>query len=1163
MGAFFPQGEVALSETIDKTPHCQKKDCEKINARIQPFSISVDGETVSRSSILGGYSLEQADIQIKYDGLDVKPILNVGLTSLQNNFAGGGEVKFVTLSNYTAFIKRAEIRIVDIFDEKLIAVIPAELNKTISWRMPVGGSGDYNYRLRVYDHNSNYDETASSLLRRTSQNDPVEDYIRDLTIDRANVRNINVFGGSVTVYGKNLPDGFVINTLEQSISVNSDGEFVTQQILPPGDHVVDVSVGIDIKDYLHFSREINIPSNEWFYVALADLTVGKRSGDANIESVRSGDYNKLYNKGRLAYYLKGKIKGNYLVTSSADTREGDVSNLFKNLDQRDPRYLLKNIDTDTYYPVYGDDSTLVDDAPTDGKFYVRIDKGDSHVMWGNYKTRMIGSRFLNSDRALYGAQANYRGPETTSFGERTVDVKSYIAQPETLPQRDVFLATGGTAYFMKRRDIFRGSETITAEYRDEFTGRVTSRRTLILGQDYNINYGSGLVILTNPLSQLSTAEAVRSGALGGEKVWLVAEYDYELTIAEKNGYNYGARAQAWINDYIRLGVSGANEKAGLSDQKMAGADIQLRKSEKTFINSEVAWSRGPGFGSTLSYNGGLNVLDSPTAVTDLKQAMAKNIEAQAELSEFSRFNGIIGGYYEEKQAGFATITEDISNDRRIWGAYARNVAINSAVSIYAQHVGLDVDNGDRKLESKAGIKYGFNPFTTIEFGLIHTSLDSPSSLLAGRNGARWDTGVRLAYSPNEDYKYYVFGQGTASRSGDILRNDRGGVGASYRLTDTIGAEGELSYGTSGLGGLAGLTYNPNTNEQYYIGYRLDPDRAYDLSRGYDLVGRDAGLLVGGVRRRLNENISAYTENSYDLFGQRRSLAQTYGVTYTPDIKWTIDGGASVGKVFDDSIELTTSDVDRYNMRALVSWVDEPIGANARLGGEIRTDRSVNDYYDRDTYVATAGFGYKANEDWRLLARFDAVVSDGARGKFYDGDYVEATLGYAYRPIDNDQINALFRYTYLYDLPSESQISAVSNDTYAPLQRSHILSADANYRFMPWLIVGGKYGMRIGSTRYRLDDNTAGFTEWMQSSEHLGVLRADINIRKIWNILLEGRVRASLDLKTADYGTLISINRDVGNNLKFGVGYNFGNFSDDLRDQVYNDRGWFINIVGKL
>jgi hypothetical protein len=173
------------------------------------------------------------------------------------------------------------------------------------------------------------------------------------------------------------------------------------------------------------------------------------------------------------------------------------------------------------------------------------------------------------------------------------------------------------------------------------------------------------------------------------------------------------------------------------------------------------------------------------------------------------------------------------------------------------------------------------------------------------------------------------------------------------------------------------------------------------------------------------------------------------------------------------------------------------------------------------------------------------------------------MGFAYRPVDNDRFNALFKYSWLYDAPGENQVSAITGDEYGPSQRSHILSADFTYDLFPWLSVGAKYGFRIGSVRQRLEDDREKFSEWQKSSAHLGIVRADFHIVKQWDILVEGRVMGMPEAKTVDYGALAALYRHVGDNFKIGVGYNFGSFSDDLRDLTLNDRGVFVNVIGKF
>ncbi len=1173
-----------------------------------PFSISVDGETVEesveRGQRLPGASaspsdaakpvdrqrradvdLQAADIQIKFEGLEAEPLLNVATASRRSRFRPGETVRFRASSNYPGFIERAEIRIRTLDSGRAktrpLAVIPVKANGEAQWSVPVSGDeADFSYVLRVYDSRGRYDETEALPLSRSDRNVRLkaEATAPGFGEDRTAVRNIPVRGGVVTVYGRNVPAGYGVEAFGEAIPVDPNRTFVVNRILPPGDHDVNVSLnGVGKSGGLHFNRAINIPDNEWFYVGLADITIGKRMGDDNIEAVRPGEYDDVYSKGRLAFYLKGKIKGEYLLTAAADTGEDDIENMFRDLDGKDPRQLLRRLDPDDYYPVYGDDSTFVEDAPTKGKFYVRLERGDSHVMWGNYKTSITGTEFLRAERGLYGANAVYRSEDSTTFGERRTEVTLYSAQPDTLPQREAFLATGGSAYFLKRQDIVEGSETVTVEFRDGVTGRIIERRVLQFGQDYRIDYMQGVIILNRPLSSSTGTDApVRNGALGGNKVYLTAQYEFEPVAGDVEGYVYGGRAQHWVNDRVRVGVTGMNETTGLADQQALGADIELRHSETTFLEAEIAHSKGPGFGSSRSTDGGLTSSDYGTSGSRDRSAMAWRVRGQVDLEdlESAGMKGTLGGYYEEKQAGFSTLYDEVNVDKRIWGAHA-DLALNDRVGLKLAYDDFRDDDGQIKRDGTSSIAWQVDEYWKVSFGVSYTELMSPRAISAGKSGydgSRLDAGIRVDHRFDDDHLVYVFGQATLERSGDIDRNDRIGIGAEVQLTETVGAAAELSYGTHGLGALAALNYDPNDDEHYYIGYRLDPDRAFDLNRSHDLVGSDRGAVVAGVRRRMDDMASAYAESSYDMFGKRRALTQTYGVIYTPDDVWTVDAGFEAGQVRDDTIDPATglqrSDFDRYAPSLAVAYKDEEAGITARVRGEVRIEDSDDGTRDQNTYLFAAGVSWKTSEDWRLMANIDAVLSDtrSTVTSFKDTDYVEASLGYAYRPVDHDRLNALFKYTWLYDMPGNNQlISGATGDAYAPAQRSHILSADVTYDLVPWLSIGGKYGFRYGEVKYRSASGSGtGFEQnWQRSSAHLGILRADLHVIRKWDLLLEGRVLHMPEADTTDFGALTALYRHVGNNFKVGVGYNFGRFSDDLRDLTLDDQGVFLNVVGKF
>lgn len=1174
-----------------------------------PFSISVDGDTVAESSAEShagqkadrinatpqrqidkeretDLKLEKVDIQIKYDGLEAKPLLNILTTDKRSSFKAGEPVKFLSTTNYPDFVSKAEIRISK--DNAVarradtVAVIPVELNKQAQWVMPAGDQDDtYHYVLRVYDPKGRYDETQPLNLSRSSKTRlPSEAELpvaAGMGEDRTAIRNIPVNGGSVTVFGRHVPLGHDVSILGESIPVDKNQSFVVQRILPPGDHDVNVSVkGFAKSEGLDFNRDINIPDNDWFYVGLADLTIGKRTGDSGVEDVRPGEYDSVYTKGRMAFYLKGKIKGKYLLTAAADTAEDDLDKIFRNIGKQNPRHILRRLDPDDYYPVYGDDSTMVDDAPTNGKFYVRLEKGDSHVLWGNFKTKISGTEFLRADRSLYGAKGLHVSEDTTSFGERKTEVTVYAAQPDTLPQVDEFLGTGGSAYFLKRQNIIGGSETLTVETRDNVTGRVIERRVLISGEDYRFDNLQGVVILNRPLSSSTSSSApVRDGALGGNNVYLIAQYEFEPLAADLDGYSYGGRAQQWINDKIRVGVTGMNESAGATDHKAGGVDLKLRHSENTYLDAEVAASKGQGFSLSRSYDGGLTVSDSSLLSRADRTALAYRMKGRLDLSDLSENapKGTIGGYYENREAGFSTLTNDTDYNTQLWGADA-NIELTQQTVLTLGYDDFTDDSGKKKREGNTAISHELDEYWKISFGVKYTDLLSPNAIKAGKNGydgSRIDAGIRLTYRQDEDHSYYVFGQGTVERTGNIDRNDRGGIGTEIKLTETLGAKAEVSYGTHGWGGLAGLTYDPNNDDHYYLGYRLDPDRAYDFNRSYELSGRDRGAVVGGVKRRIDDSLSAYAENSYDLFGQRTALTQTYGVIYTPDKIWSINGGFEGGRIRDSTInpatQLERSDFDRYAPSLAFGYKDEETGVIGRLRGEMRIERSDDETRNQNTYLVASGLSWKTNENWRALLSLDAVLSDTLSDvvAFADTDYVETSVGYAYRPIENDRLNALFKYTWLYDMPGNGQVvSGVSGDNYAPAQRSHILSADANYDLFPWLTVGGKYGFRIGEVKYRTYAGSKDFDQdWQRSSAHLGILRMDMHIVKKWDFLVEGRVLAMPEADTVDYGALLAIYRHVGDNFKIGAGYNFGVFSDDLRDLSLNDKGVFVNLIGKF
>ena len=1136
------------------------------------FSISVDGQHVAGTPAAPDatrrtdMALEAADIQVKYDGLNAKPFLNAATTASRRSFMVGEEVEFLASSNYPAYIARQEIRIFATgrhAPAAPVAVLEVGQGNLARWTMPAAadtqGFDDFVYVLRVYDAKGRFDETRPlTLVRRPAlaaapeEEGPAAPGFSD---DNTSFRNIRVDGGAVTVAGRNVPQGAEVVVLGERIPVDGEGRFVIQRILPIGEHDVEVALKGGKDGSLTFDRGINIPSSEWFYVGLADLTLGSKSGSKHIEEVAPGEYDGVYDKGRAAFYLKGKIKGSWLLTAAADTGDGSVEDMLTGLDDRDPRSFLKRIDPEDYYPVYGDDSVAIEDAPTSGKFYVRLERGDSRVVWGNFKTDIRGTEFLRNDRALYGANLVLKSDRMVPSGERSGEVHGYAAQPDSLPQRDVFRGTGGSAYFLTHQDVTTGSETLYVEVRNPVTGRVVDRRTLVFGRDYSIDYSQGVVLLNEPLSSsVDDGNLVRDGALGGNQQYLVAAYEFVPTAGDVDGYVYGGRAQQWLGDHVRVGVTGALEKTGAADQTLGGADVQVYRSEKTFLEGEVAVSEGPGFGFSESINGGLTVTTPGLAGSGGDPAMAYRVLGRLDPGEvIPGAKGDLQASFAYKQAGFSTLDEQVTDDRYEYGLKG-NLALSERLTLNFYGDRLESGGDVTQNQGGADLTYMLTEEWLVSAGIQQLDVDNPDD---NTNGTRTDSALKLTRILSETSSIYAFGQATLARTGNVDLNNRGGVGGTRQFTDTIDASAEVSYGDGGMGGRALLSYQPVAANRYYIGYALDPGNyvASDLLSGNQID--DLGGIVAGVKHGFSERLSVYAEDKYNFWSDQPSLTQVYGVTYTPTPEWKLGGAVESGRVWGDTADLgfDDSNIDRNAVSATAVY-NPSDKMTASVKGEVRfDDGGAADGGDQTAYYLAARLSNALNENWRFLASLDAVVSD-ATDSSIGGNYVEASAGYAYRPILNDRLNALAKYVYVYDVPGPDQVN-IDGEIGGPSQQSHIFSVDATYDLTQMVSIGGKYGLRIGEWKPEDGDG------WENSTAQLGVIRADLHVVKKWDVMVEGRCLWETASDSANWGAVAALYRQINDNFDVGVGYNFGSYSDDLADLTANDQGFFVNAVGKL
>ena len=127
-----------------------------------------------------------------------------------------------------------------------------------------------------------------------------------------------------------------------------------------------------------------------------------------------------------------------------------------------------------------------------------------------------------------------------------------------------------------------------------------------------------------------------------------------------------------------------------------------------------------------------------------------------------------------------------------------------------------------------------------------------------------------------------------------------------------------------------------------------------------------------------------------------------------------------------------------------------------------------------------------------------------------------------------------------------------------VQRTHVAAMDLTYDLTPRWSIGGKYAHRIGEMSLSRND-----PQFFDNTADLFIVRADFRFMENWEGMLEQRRLVMADVHDRRDGSLVAISRYLNKHLKVGVGYNFTDYSDDLTDLSYDQKGVFVSMTGVL
>ena len=937
--------------------------------------------------------------------------------------------------------------------------------------------------------------------------------------------------------------------------MSDDGKFVLEEIIPVGLHTLEVAVLDKNGGGELFLRDLKLDTSEWFYVGIADITASRdnTNGPAQLVTGDTTHYdNDLAIDGRIAYYLKGKFWSDWALTSSLDTLEGPIDDIFSNFLNKSPDALFRRIDPDYYYPTYGDDGTVEEGAPTLGKFYFKLSKNTDHLLWGNFNTVYTDNDLAHVDRGLYGLNLHLDTDETTSFGEKLFSFDGFAADPGTVSGRDEFRGTGGSLYFLRHQDILMGSDRVRIEIRDKDSGLVIGVKNLRSALDYDIDYLQGRIMLSEPLSgTVANDMLISNGGSSGDLVNLVVRYEYTPGFDELDTVVTGGRSHAWVADLVKIGVTNSSTDDGVTESSLTGVDVTLRKTANTWMKVQSSTSEGLGPETLLSNDGGYGFTSVTQPVTDNISADANRLDISLALDEaFTDVNGKLIAYKQELDAGYSAPGLVALNNVVQEGAKLDMVVIEDVTL----KIKLDKKHQDQGLKTTANeinVDYIIDENWTSSVGYRQDERIDESALvpLTQKQGTRNDLLLKASYDSKQKWTSYLSAQNTLSFSGNREENSRIGTGGTYRTSDSFKLNGEVSGGDLGFAAKLGTEYLYNDRNTLYANYSLDNERTDN-----GLSSR-RGNMVTGVKSKYSDTTSIYAEEKYTHGDVPTGLTNTLGIDLTPNDKWNFGARIDVGSLQDNNTGAITN---RHAYGVDVGYGFESIKLASAL--EYRVDETENSdatTSERTTWLTKNSLKYQFNPSWRFISKLNHSTSESTQGEFYSGNFTEAVLAYGYRPVTNDRLNALVKYTYFYNLPAADQV-LIDNTAAGFIQKSNIMSLDMTYDLTRDWSLGAKYGHRNGQVAY---DRVA--PVFFSNSANIYVLRADWHLVNKWDLLLEARALQQPDIGDSRSGMLTGLYRQMGKHVKLGVGYNFTDFSDDLTDLDYDSKGWFINIIGKI
>lgn len=845
---------------------------------------------------------------------------------------------------------------------------------------------------------------------------------------------------------------------------------------------------------------------------------------------------------RAAFFLKGVIKGEYLLTASYDS------------DKEVRSRLLSDIKPDEFYPVYGDASLKGDETKSDSPLYVRIDQGKSYLLYGDFST---GDGF--SQRGGTGAVASVQQRSLGAYnrsatgvrwhGEKDGAMGNVFAFRDTLRQVvEEFSSQGSGPYGLRNNAALQDSEKVEVVVRDRNApARILSVRQLARLADYSFEPFSGRIILNqflggfdtdlNPVSLRVTYEVDQ----GGDAFWVM-----------------GADGQIRVNDKLEVGGSIVEDQNPLAAFRLSSLNMSWRIAPQTLVVAEVAQTTSEV--NTNPFNqSSLTGMAGRTGDVE-GQAWRVEMAHEGERTEGRLFIG-------QSDATYSNLASPLTGGRA--EAFARGAyKVSDSTKLYVQ-VQHSADRNPGSSESdaaQAGVVLKLSDRLTLDVGVrslresagtVVTTQASPfasttgltSSIATGSGGGAVGFGNQLI-DPVTGLQLITTSttpSGTTSTNTQGLSSDSLRVGLGFKATDRLTVGGEVEHEINGdprQRVALGADYQIAERTRLYA--RAQTQTGLSSPSAVSTDGTDSRALIFGVDTSYWRDTQVFSEYRLRdaLSGRDNQLAS--GVRNG----WDFAPGLRLNTAYEYTEVVSGRAPTTQAVSVGVDSTAHPLWkGSTKL--EYRTSGNVAGTPDNEAFQTTLWqimAARKIDRDWTFLARNYLLQTQyDARGDVYQ-DRVQ--FGVAFRDTDTNRVNALAKYEY--KVERDDSLGTGSLD-----RKADIVSLHADWHpSRPWWVTGRAAG------KWQTDRFEGGVSDSFESQLLSG--RVIYDITENWDLGLMASVQFG-QYGARQHALGLEAGYLLKKNLWLSAGFNHSGFAADrdLAGFEYTQQGAYLRLRFKF